>query len=51
MVTVMKEKRSRGKGCVLFAVHISSYKRKEVEDVDVLRRYLILQQFHDVFPT
>ncbi len=34
----------------MFAVHISSEKSKEVEDVDVLRRYLVLQQFRDVFP-
>ena len=35
--------------CVL-ALHISSDKGKEVEDVDVLRMYLVLQQFQDVFP-
>jgi len=31
-------------------VHISSDKGKEVEDIDVLRRYPILQQFKGVFP-
>ena len=41
MVTTMQEKHSRRKGCVLFAVHISSDKGKEVEDADVLRRYPI----------
>ena len=46
----MQEKRSRGKGCILFAMHISSDKGKEVEDADVLRRYPILQEFQDVFP-
>jgi len=35
---------------VLFVVHISCDKGKEVEDADVLRRYLVLQQFQDVFP-
>jgi len=45
MVTSMQVKRSSRKGCVLFAVHISSGKGKDVEDVEVLKRYLILQQF------
>eukprot|EP00253_Pinus_taeda_P026409 PITA_26409 len=31
-------------------VHISSDKGKDVEDVKVLRRYPVLQQFQDVFP-
>jgi len=35
---------------VLFVVHISNDKGKEVEDEDVLRRYPLLQQFQDVFP-
>jgi len=43
MVTVMQEKHSRRKGCMLFAVHISSDKGKEVEDADVLSMYLVLQ--------
>jgi len=34
MVIVMQAKRSHRKGCVLFAVHISSDKGKEVEDAD-----------------
>lgn len=41
IVTVMQAKRSHRKGCI-FAVHISSDKRKEVEDADVLSRYLVL---------
>lgn len=36
---------------MLFAVHSSSDKGKEVEDADVLSRYPFLQQFQDVFPT
>eukprot|EP00253_Pinus_taeda_P019959 PITA_19959 len=50
MVTTMQAKRIRRIGYMLFAVHISSDKGKEVEDVDVLRRYLVLRQFQDVFP-
>ena len=41
MVTTMKEKHSHRKGCVLFAVHISNYKGKDVEDAEVLKRYLV----------
>ena len=47
----MHVKRNRRKGCVLFAVHIYSDKGKEAEDAEILRRYQILQQFQDVFPT
>ena len=43
MVETMQEKCSHGKGCNLFAVHISSDKDKDVEDANVLRRYPILQ--------
>eukprot|EP00253_Pinus_taeda_P034505 PITA_34505 len=50
MVTVMQAKRSRRKGCVLFVVHISSDKGKDVDDVEVFKRYLVSQQFQDVFP-
>eukprot|EP00253_Pinus_taeda_P017338 PITA_17338 len=50
MATTMQAKPNRIKGCVLFAMHISSNKGKEVEDADVLTRYPILQQFQDVFP-
>jgi len=39
------------KGCVLFVFHISSDKWKGVEDVEVLKGYLVLKQFQDVFPT
>ena len=42
MVTAMQAKCSCRKGCVMFAVHISSDKGKKVEDVDVLRKYPIL---------
>lgn len=51
MVTTMREKHSYRKTCVLFAVHISSNKGKDVEDEKVLKRYPVLHQFHDVFPT
>ena len=43
MVTVMQAKHCCRKGCVMFAVHISSDKGKEVGDVDVLSRYPVLQ--------
>ena len=43
MVTAMQAKCSRMKGCVLFSVHISSDKGKEVEGADVLSRYPVLQ--------
>ena len=43
MVIAMQEKHSHRKGCVLFIVHISSDKGKEVDDVDVLSRYPFLQ--------
>ena len=42
VVTSMQEKCSCEKGCVLFAVHISSGKGKDVEDEKVMKRYLIL---------
>ena len=50
MVTAMQATRSYKKGCVMFVVHISSDKGKEVEDADVLSRYPVLQQFQYVFP-
>ena len=43
MVTTMHSKPSRKKGCVLFAVHISSDKGKEDEDAEILSMYPILQ--------
>ena len=49
MVTAMQAKRSCRKGCVMFSFHISSDKSKDVEDVEILKKYLVLQQFHDVF--
>jgi len=48
-MTTMQEKRNRRKRCVLFAIHISSDKGKEVKDADVLSRYPALQHFQDVF--
>eukprot|EP00253_Pinus_taeda_P021902 PITA_21902 len=50
IVTAMQDKCIRRKGCMMFVVHISSDKGKEVEDADVLRRYQVLQQFQDLFP-
>ena len=49
MVTTMHTKHSHKKCCVMFTVHISSDKVKEVEDADVLRRHRVLLQFQDVF--
>jgi len=45
----MQAKHNCRKGCILFAVHISSDKGKEFEDAYVLRRYPVLQLFKDVF--
>jgi hypothetical protein len=39
MVTIMQEKRSRRKGCILFAMRPFSDKGKDVEGVEVLKRY------------
>ena len=50
MVTAMQAKCSCRKGCELFAVHVSIDKGKEVEDVEVLKRYHALWYFQDVFP-
>ena len=41
MVIAMQEKHTCKKGCVFFAVHASSNKGKDVEDVEVLKRNLI----------
>ena len=35
----------------MFTVHISSNKAKDVEDEKTFKRYPVLQQFQDVFPT
>ena len=43
MVIVMQERHDHRKKCVLFAVHISSDKGKDIEDVEVFKRYPILQ--------
>ena len=51
MIIAMQVKRSHRKGHVLFVVHISSDKGKDVKDVGIFNRYTILQQFQDVFPT
>ena len=34
---------------MLFVMHISSDKGKDVEDAEVVSRYVILQQFQGVF--
>ena len=49
MVTAIEAKNTCRKGCVMFVVHIYSDKHKEVEDVDVLKRYPILQYFQYLF--
>lgn len=41
MVTTMQAKRSYSKGCVMFAVHISSDKGKDFEDAKIFKRYPI----------
>jgi len=50
MLIVMQENNSHKKGFLLFAVHVSSDKCKDVEDEKLLKRYSVLQQFWDVFP-
>jgi len=45
MVTTMQAKRSYRKGCVMFAIHISSDKGKDVDDAEIFKRFPILQQF------
>ena len=42
-VIATQKKRGRMKGCVLFAVHISIDKGKDVEDAEVLNNYSVLQ--------
>ena len=42
MVAYMQAKRSPRKGCKLFTMHISNDKGKEVENADVLNKYLVL---------
>ena len=44
MVTAMEANRSSTKGCVMFAMNISSEKGKYVEDVQIFKRYHVLQQ-------
>lgn len=51
MVIVMREKCGYRKGHVLFVVHFSNDKVKDVEDVEVLKRYPVFQYFQDVFPS
>jgi len=50
MVIVMQTKHCHKKGCLFFAVHVSSDKGKEDEDDEVLRKCHVLRQFQDVFP-
>ena len=45
MVTTIQANCSSMKGCVLFSVHISSDKCKDVEDEEIFKRYPFLQQF------
>ena len=45
IITVMKHKHSCKKGFIMFAVHISSDKGKDVEDAKIFKRYHVLQQF------
>jgi len=45
MVIAMNAKCGHRKGCVFFVVHVSSDKGKDVEDAEVLNRYLFLQKF------
>lgn len=45
MVTTMSTKHNHRKWCVLFVVHISSDKGKDVEDVKHLKMYVVLLQF------
>lgn len=42
MVIAMQANHNCMKECVLFAVHVSSDKGKDVKDVEVLKRYLVL---------
>jgi len=49
MVTTIPEKCNHMKGCLLFPMHVSSNKGKDVEDEEVLNNYVALQQFQDVF--
>lgn len=36
-------------GCVLFSAHISSDKGKDVKDVEILKRYVVLKKFEEMF--
>lgn len=45
MVLAMQANWNSRKGCLLFEVHISSDKGKEVEDEEVVKTYLFLHQF------
>jgi len=51
MIISMQAKCIHRKGCVIFAVYISSSKDKDVEDEEIFKKYPILQQLQDVFPT
>jgi len=41
MVIDMQEKHSSKKGCAFFMVHISSDNGKDVNDAEILKRYLV----------
>jgi len=45
MVTDMQAKHNCRKGCVLYAIHVSSDKENDVDDDEFLRRYIVLQLF------
>lgn len=49
MVRTMQAKHIYRKWCVSFVVHIFSDKGNDFEDDEVLKRYLVVQLFEDVF--
>jgi len=42
IVIAMQAKHSRRKGCLMFALHISSDKGKDVEDEKIFKRFPVL---------
>ena len=49
MVNTIQGKHSCRKGCVMFAVNISSEKGKGVRDEKILKRYHVLEHYQDMF--
>lgn len=43
MVKTVQAKRSCKKGCVMFAINISSSKGKDVDDEKIFKRYHVLK--------